>query len=138
MADPLESFAAHRTAEINGMKFDIAPPCPECCKSRACDGKTCFCVESGCPRFLQESPVPRKYELRFEPATNRSGCRVLYPNGNRQFGIIYQEVDGFFVFDFDAPGPTGFFGAWIFRELADKLDELNAAWSAQIDKELNK
>lgn len=48
-------------------------------------------------------------------------------------GILHQEVDGFYVY---SPNPelSGCFSQGILRELATKLEELNAPWDAIIEE----
>jgi hypothetical protein len=59
------------------------------------------------------------------------GYDVFYENGVR-LGILYREIDGYFVF---GPEPGG--GSWsghVLRDIADKIEELNKPWDQQIQE----
>lgn len=52
-------------------------------------------------------------------------------------GEIYMEVDGYYVFE---PGrdSNGFWEAYVLRAIADKLDEMNKAWDAEVTEMLSR
>ena len=53
-------------------------------------------------------------------------------------GDIYMEVDGFFVFwPNEDVNKKGYWESWVFREIADKLDEMNKPWKEEIDRYFN-
>lgn len=59
------------------------------------------------------------------------GYDVFYENGVL-LGILYREVDGYFVFQ---PEPGG--GAWsghVLQAIADKIEELNKPWDLEIQE----
>lgn len=54
---------------------------------------------------------------------------VIYVNGVN-LGELYVEIDGYYVY---WPSPrNGFWESHAMREIADKLDELNADWDRSI------
>ena len=46
--------------------------------------------------------------------------------------LIYQEIDGFYVFGCQQGG--GFLTSYHLRNIANRLDELNESWQQEIDK----
>ena len=76
--------------------------------------------------------------LKFEAICQTDiGYETVYgvygPNGV-YCGELYPEVDGYYVWWSTPRG--GFLQAWFLREIADKLDELNAAWHAQVNADM--
>lgn len=59
---------------------------------------------------------------------------VFYENG-KLIGNLYQEVDGFWVF-WQEEALSGFWSQHVLRQLADKLEELNADWDRQLHEDL--
>lgn len=55
--------------------------------------------------------------------------------GNVLAGELYIESDGFYVFD-PVAGRTGYWPAWMLRNIADKLDELNKEWEGIVTASL--
>ena len=47
-------------------------------------------------------------------------------------GTLEMELDGFYNFYIDEKRKTGYLPAQILREIADKLDEINAPWEKQL------
>jgi len=57
--------------------------------------------------------------------------KELYFEDRVYLGFVYQEVDGFYVFDPKREG--GVWQAHELREIADILNELNKPWKEHID-----
>ena len=55
--------------------------------------------------------------------------------GAVEVGKLYIESDGFYVFD-PLPSRTGYWPAWMLRNIADKLDELNREWQEILETDL--
>jgi hypothetical protein len=60
---------------------------------------------------------------------------VSYTNGMHMGEMIMAE-DGYFVWFPITPGRGGFIEAWVLRELADKLDDVNREWDEKVRREL--
>ena len=63
--------------------------------------------------------------------------RAYYKPNNKYLGDIYKEVDGFYAFEPHRVGQ----GCWtseVLREIADKLQALNASWAEILNEELKK
>ena len=59
--------------------------------------------------------------------------KVISQNG-KEIGELYIECDGFYVFIFTQEQVNaGFWSAHYFREIADKIDELNKEWEREIE-----
>lgn len=56
---------------------------------------------------------------------------VIYENGV-YLGDIVKEVDGFYVYYPEIRG--GYWSSHMMREIADKIDELDAPWQKEMDK----
>jgi hypothetical protein len=77
--------------------------------------------------------MTRKYLVLFYDEPVRM-YHVHHENGVR-LGDILAKEDGFYDFWPDyTQGRGGYWPAYILRELADKLDELNAPWQAQLEE----
>lgn len=76
----------------------------------------------------QESKVPEE----------GPSFRCIFKGADREFGRLYQELDGFFVFEFMDAGilGEGCFEERFFLEIYKKLHELNEPWDSKIRKEL--
>lgn len=62
---------------------------------------------------------------------HHGGYNVMF--GDVTLGIMYTEVDGFYVFRCTGER-YGFWSGMMLRAIADKLDELNAPWQQKIDQ----
>lgn len=71
--------------------------------------------------------------LTFSPFGN-SSYRCFTVN-NVHLGTIYQEVDGYYVFEFNKT-IVGYIPDYMMMELAVKLKDLNHAWDCQIKMDL--
>jgi len=67
---------------------------------------------------------------------NNGAYRVHYGGSSEHLGLIYKEVDGFYVFN--VRNNNGFWDAYIMRLIADKLDEMNKDYADLVNKELKK
>jgi hypothetical protein len=61
--------------------------------------------------------------------------QVMFHNGVI-LGEFYREVDGFYYFEPWQRDGSGYIASHVLREMADKLDEMNKAWSELIEKNL--
>lgn len=59
----------------------------------------------------------------------------LYFNDMTYIGYVYQEVDGFYVYQPNDKG--GVFNEYSLRLIADTLKELNKDWNEHIEKYFN-
>lgn len=82
-----------------------------------------------------------KFLKHTEPTPKRKSNLIIKQNeGKLDFfwanlkylGYAYQEVDGFYVFQFNSK--DGVWSDYALREITDKLFELNKDWAEQIDK----
>ncbi len=60
--------------------------------------------------------------------------KVFYTNGH-YMGDIFAKEDGFYDW-WPEKSNGGYIPAWILRELADTLDELNKDWQEEIEANL--
>lgn len=62
------------------------------------------------------------------------GSRILVmrPSGESNIGYLYQEVDGFYVYQ--PNDADGCYSDYTLRAIADKLTGLNADWNFIINK----
>lgn len=75
--------------------------------------------------------------LTFKPREqgNPAVLNVFWFNREKSIGDIYMEVDGYYVFAFnrdDFKNSGGFLPSWFFKEIHDKLEEMNKAWDAEV------
>jgi hypothetical protein len=70
--------------------------------------------------------------LLFKPV-GVEGTIHVYLTERTFLGELYTEADGYYVLQF-ADNFKGYIPAWILRALADKLDDLNAAWDEEVHK----
>lgn len=73
--------------------------------------------------------------LTYKEKGSYGTLNVFYSNGIFM-GELYMEVDGFYVYEPVLRG--GFWEAYVLREIADKLDELNKPWQQNIDDYFSK
>ncbi len=66
-------------------------------------------------------------------STDESCGQLFYDNG-AEIGHVYQEVDGYWVFQPD-PG-KGYMNEFLLRVVADKLEEMNKEWHEEIMRTL--
>ncbi len=64
--------------------------------------------------------------VRDHPETGDAIKQFVF-NKDQVFGEASRDVDGFYYFWF-VNDPSGAWSAWVFRDIADKLDELNKSW----------
>lgn len=62
--------------------------------------------------------------------------RIYFYFNKIELGYSYREVDGFYTFIFSNEHNNSSWNAYVLREIADILDDLNKEWSDIIDKEL--
>ena len=60
------------------------------------------------------------------------GVHTVYFN-KKEIGVFALENDGYYGF---YPSGSGYWSSYALRLIADKLDELNAAWDEYINKNL--
>lgn len=72
--------------------------------------------------YIQETPAK---VITFGETDNY--ISVLF--GARFLGVIYKEVDGYFVFKSNL---TGFWESYALKLIATKLDQLNEKWDKQV------
>ena len=59
----------------------------------------------------------------------------IYHVSGKLLGILYKEVDGFFVFAFpNGTSQTGCFPEHFFTSVSDKLKEINAEWEGIVSQ----
>jgi hypothetical protein len=66
---------------------------------------------------------------------DKTSFEVWLPNG-KLLGKIEQDVDGYFHFLSTVQPKDGFIPAFILRELADRIDEINEPWDKIIEQHL--
>ncbi len=57
----------------------------------------------------------------------------FWGNNNKHLGYAYQEVDGFYVFQFE--DNNGCWSDYSLKAISDKLFELNKNWNEHLKKE---
>jgi hypothetical protein len=75
-----------------------------------------------------------KYHVEFKQVEGRNHYLVSY--NTCKMGEFLVEVDGYFVYYPELRG--GAWESWIMHEIADKLDELNAPWDAEVNRLMDK
>ncbi len=60
---------------------------------------------------------------------------VLYADNQKELGIIYMEVDGFYVYSPD-PCAGGYWSGEVLKELGEHLIDMNRVWLAELGKTL--
>ena len=53
--------------------------------------------------------------------------------GNKYLGMMYIEIDGFYVFQFSEA--QGCWAGWVLRSLAEKIEELNQPYIERLIKD---
>lgn len=71
-------------------------------------------------------------QLKFQPLNLNGRILVIFERNNSNLGDLIKLEDGYYQWFPTEDATKGFWSAYILREIADKLDELNDAWDQEV------
>ena len=77
-----------------------------------------------------------KVLIKFEEDTKHLYLVGERNNSKHLLGDLCYAEDGFYQFFPDLESKGGYWPTWMLRKIADKVDELNAPWEAQIAEDI--
>lgn len=71
-------------------------------------------------------------QLKFQPLNLNGRILVIFERNNANLGDLIKLEDGYYQWFPTEDATKGCWSAYILREIADKLDELNDAWDQEV------